>query len=457
MAPSIELLEKDYYRIPLIKPSRKIKFKGISFKNILSRWNKFRLDSLKEKLIAKKENLVNMNFSADQLKNKDRVEKRISRKTQAIAKLESKINFLETGNYLSEDFVDSRAIKLNSLMMNNLTCNTESLYCVTPKAAEEIMVNSSVTDIIDEEAEKIGARVREILAEKQAKRNAAQSENTESTKIDSNEMHGTMSSRKIDPEPTMVSNDEIASAIDNEMNRIKVSTNEGSMANVNKFINDDGTYRLKREDIDEDFRITRFDRSKLMGADNKDTEINIHPFSKTAVPRKPIDVKPPVKALTEIKDLEHPKFSPIISPTIKEIVEDDSESKDRVTPVVVPERNKIVQSVNTPLVSEERTTNDDIGALMARVSLLRAEKETIDGMAAEARNKATNVNAAHEEAVRKLSEYADALEAECSGEYRTINELNEQTNNQEEQINEIMKMMGLVPPETKESSKRSTK
>ena len=43
----IELVDKDYFRIPLVKPSRKIKFKGISFKNILSRWNEFRLERLK--------------------------------------------------------------------------------------------------------------------------------------------------------------------------------------------------------------------------------------------------------------------------------------------------------------------------------------------------------------------------------------------------------------------------
>ena len=92
----IELVDKEYFRIPLIRPSRKIKFKGISFKNILSRWNNFRINILKNRLAAKKENLVEMEFSGDQLtpgKKRDRLENKISRKTQAIARLDSKIHF----------------------------------------------------------------------------------------------------------------------------------------------------------------------------------------------------------------------------------------------------------------------------------------------------------------------------------------------------------------------------
>ena len=54
--------------------------------------------------------------------------------------------------------------------MKNLVYNRDSLYSVTEKAAEEIMSNNSVDSIIDAETEKIGARVREILAEKEAQR-----------------------------------------------------------------------------------------------------------------------------------------------------------------------------------------------------------------------------------------------------------------------------------------------
>ena len=82
----IELVDKKYFRIPLVKPSRKIKFKSISFKNILSRWNAFRLERLKRKLEDKKSDLVEMEFSSEQLKNQKKVEKKVLRKTQANAK-----------------------------------------------------------------------------------------------------------------------------------------------------------------------------------------------------------------------------------------------------------------------------------------------------------------------------------------------------------------------------------
>ena len=172
----IEMLDRDYFRIPLVRPSRKIKFKGISFKNILSRWNSFRANQLKKKIAAKKEKLVEMEFEGSDIvpgKKRDKVEKKVLRKTQAIAKLESKLSFLETGKYHSKEFVGSRAIKLKDLMMKNLEYNRASLYSVTEQAAEEIITGKTVDSVIDEEAAKIGARVREILAEKEAARKKA--------------------------------------------------------------------------------------------------------------------------------------------------------------------------------------------------------------------------------------------------------------------------------------------
>ena len=318
----IEMLDRDYFRIPLVRPSRKIKFKGISFKNILLRWNSFRLNQLKKKIASKKEKLVEMEFHGDDLvpgKKRERIEKKVLKKTQAIARLESKLNFLETGKYYSEEFEGSRAIKLKELMMKNLEYNRASLYSVTEQAAEEIITGKTVDSVIDEEAAKIGARVREILAEKEAARKKAAetaeelTENTTSQVIDS-------AVDKINVTP-VVSNDEVAAAIDTEMQKIKVSGNESSPAKVNKFINEDGTYRLRREDIDEDFRITRFDRSKLPVSETtpieKAEEPEIPPFSTTAAKRKAPDVEPPRKALTEIVERTTITFPPLPIPTIR--------------------------------------------------------------------------------------------------------------------------------------------
>ena len=83
------------------------------------------------------------------------------------------------------------------------------------------MTGHTVSDILDDETARISARVKEILAEKEAARKAAATVAKE---------------EKVDV--PVVSSDEVAAAIDNEMSKIKVSSNESAPAKVNKFIND---------------------------------------------------------------------------------------------------------------------------------------------------------------------------------------------------------------------------
>ncbi|MBQ3511854.1 MAG: hypothetical protein IJA30_06155 [Bacilli bacterium] len=456
----IELVDKEYFRIPIIRPSRKIKFKGISFKNILSRWNKFRINNLKKRLAAKKESLVEMEFSGEQLtpgKKRERLENKVLRKTQAIARLESRINFLENGEHLSEEFVDSRAIKLKSLMMKNLVYNRDSLYCVNEKTAEEIMSENNYSAVIDDTSEKIGARVREILAEKEAARKAAAVEKKTPSTPETVGAAIDEEVNKINIIP-VVSNDEVAAAIDTEMNKIKVDEPKTSVSSVNKFINEDGTYRLKREDIDEDFRITRFDRSKLQVNETIPSEVieepNIPPFNTTAEIRKKPDVEAPRKAITAITELPKHEFPKIILPTIKENVEEKQagEETDRVVPVVVPDRNnEVVKPVvktadDSATVQADEREYGDLGALMARVSILRAEKRTIDGKTAEAEKKASSVNEAYRDMMRRLSEYADSLEADCNASYREMSEVEKESATKEAQINAMIQMMENVGP-----------
>lgn len=484
----IELLDRDYFRIPLIKPSRKIKFKSISFKNILSRWNSFRASQLKKKIAAKKEKLVGMEFEGNDLvpgKKREKIEKKVLRKTQAIAKLESKLSFLETGKYHSEEFVGSRAIKLKDLMMKNLEYNRDSLYSVKEEAAEEIMTGKTVASIVDEESEKIGARVREILAKKEAERkkaaeaSASVAENSHVSEISEDPGETTpvvedsevaaaidRAMDDIDVIP-VVSNDEVAAAIDTEMQKIKVSGNESSPAKVNQFINEDGTYRLRREDIDEDFRITRFDRSKLPVSETTPVETaeepEIPPFSTTAAKRKAPDVEPPRKALTEIVERAKVTFPPIPMPTIKEEFDKaDTPEPTRVKPVVVPDRTPIrVKVVKKPVsvevsVSESRSDYGDFGALLARVNLLTAEKQTIENMTQEARQKADSVDSAHRETMRRLSEYADSLEADCNASYQSMSEIEKAAAQKEAQISAMIEIMASMPTQT-ESAKGRTK
>ena len=439
----IELLDKEYFRIPLVRPSRKIKFKRLSFKNILSRWNKFRINNLKRRLAAKKENLVEMEFNSNQLvpgKNLERTEKKVLRKTQAIARLESIINFLENGQYHSEEFEDSRAIKLKSLMMQNLVHNRDSIYCVEEKAAEVIMSDSYNT-VIDDTQEKISERVREILAEKEAAKKAA----IEKSAINGN---GTVEEKVTNDVIPVVSSDEVAAAIDTEMNKIKVEGPHDPNARVNKFINDDGTYRLKREDIDEDFRITRFDRSKLQLDETIPNELteepNIPPFNTVVEVRKKPDVEPPRKAITAIIEPPKREFPKIILPTIKNPTTDEQQTDaDRVIPVVVPEReNNPTNSPNNISVEEATEEGEfNLGALMAKVSLLRAEQSTIAGMAEEAEKEASSVDAAYREMLRRFADYAASLEADCNTSYQSMNEVKKESATKEAQITAMIQMM----------------
>ena len=477
----IELLDRDYFRIPLVKPSRKIKFKGISFKNILSRWNSFRLgqlwnsfrlDQLKKKIASKKEKLVEMEFHGEDIvpgKQRERIERKVLRKTQTIARLESKLNFLETGKYHSEEFEGSRAIKLKDLMMKNLEYNRNSLYGVTEQAAEEIITGKKVTSIIDEE--NIGARVREILAEKSRKSSTENSTGNTAGELEKNVTDQVIDSvvEGIDVTP-VVSNDEVAAAIDTEMQRINVSRNESSPAKVNKFINEDGTYRLRREDIDEDFRITRYDRSKLPVSETTPIEVadepEIPPFSTTAAKRKAPDVEPPRKALTEIVERTAITFPPLPMPTIKEEFEQQMDKSGapeptRVNPVVVPDRSPIrVKVVKKPAnveisVSEETSEYGDFGALLARVNLLTAQKQTIENMTQEARQKANSVDSLYRETMTRLYEYADSLEADCNASYQSMNEIEKDAAQKEAQINAMVELMAATPSQTENAKGRA--
>ena len=367
--------------------------------------------------------------------------------------------------------------------MKNLEYNRDSLYSVKDETAEEIMTGKAVTSVIDEESKKIGARVKEILAEKEAERKKATSETpveevVEATEIvetpiettsvvENSEVADAIDSAMADIDVIpVVSNDEVAAAIDTEMQKIKVSGNESSPAKVNQFINEDGTYRLRREDIDEDFRITRFDRSKLPVSETTPVEIaeapEIPPFSTTASKRKAPDVEPPRKALTEIVERTKITFPPIPMPTIKEEFDMvETPEPKRVKPVVVPDRTPIrVKVVKKPVsvevsVSETKDEYGDFGALLARVNLLTAEKQTIENMTQEARQKADSVNSAHRETMRRLSEYADSLEADCNASYQSMSEIEKAAAQKEAQISAMVEIMASMPTQTEKAKGRA--
>ncbi len=490
----IEYADRGYFRVTVgsSKSNRKLRSRKLSFESIKSRWNNYKLNKLNEQLAAQKENLVEMEFSNEQLKSgekRQRTEAKILRKTKAIARLESKVNFLETGTYYGEDYIDSRAIKLKTLMMKNLVYNRDNLYGLTEEVAQQIISGEQpgfkeeipvgektpVNKVIDEESEKIGAKVREILAEKEREKAAQVStqeqqqpavetvtpenvsdqipngennnSNTQSI-VGKDEVTHTIAEemRKIDVEPT-INSDKVAEAIEREMNKIRVSRNESSNAKVNKFINEDGTYRMKREDIDEDFRITRFDRNKLSSENKNPTddqsELDIQPFGETTA-RKTPDVESPRKAITALTEIPKVQFPAITPPTIKEAKKDEEK---REVPIVVPDRvekqelkQQAPSEVATEAVSNPNISGD-LGALMARVMVLKAERETITSLQEDAERKVMDTEESYNDTKRRLAEYADQLEKACNVSYQAKTDAEKRAAATEAQINAMLAMM----------------
>lgn len=508
----IELVDREYghIRIPL---SRKIKFKRISFINISANWNKFRLNRLKSKLITNKEKLVAMEFKQTQLDSisgREKVAEKVLKKTTAIARLESKIKLLETGNYSTERFINSRAIKLKDLMMSNLEYRRDILYGVNDTAAEEIKnglpeeitpaskettptitedtKNAVFEQEMHEQKQKIDQTVQAIMAEEKARtenqtekiiqmpqtkvenenilenvttsgddNRSKKSEEVAESKID-------IPNEPIDKEDIVsaineamseinvakpVTQDDIISAVNEEMEKIKVSNNGSSAAKVNKFINDDGTYRMRREDIDEDFRITRIDRTKMPITEapvEQNIEPDIPPFAKNV--RKVPDMDTPRKAITQIPETKKYIIEPIQFPNIKGIYAEESikleQAEEREIPLVVPTREKeSVEKKDTP---DGIVFNNDIQAYLNKASILRRELATIQADYVTEENAAQSKQREYERTLGQFASYVDSLEEQCNTRYQETKQLQESNEALQAQIDAMVVMMSTVTP-----------
>ena len=498
--------------------SRKIKFKKISFTNISAGWRNFRINRAKSKLISEKEKLVGMGFKGDQLvygEKREQTERKVLKKTNAIARLESKVNFLETGNYLTEEFVNSRAIKLKDMMMKNLVWNRELLYSVNEQTAAQIMAESynepeSRSSIANPESsspetttdsdEKLKKEMREIEAEiaksvqdiMSKEKGAAELPTTVSSASEHSEDNVAASTDEnnatdfVAPsqatysveEPTetsvissedVVRREEIAEAINSAMAKIevakpktsdnseknhtefnKVSRNESSPAKVNKFIKDDGTYRMKREDIDEDFRITKFDRSQLPTAINTPLtgESDIPPFYTER--KKVPDIEGPRKAITQISRKAEFTIKPLESPTINYNYISETQSASRDFPVVTPDRNNLSLQKNREESSIDEysqpqpSLSDEFLARVARVNAAKAEAETLNSTIEAEIAKRKYLTATLDETIGQLAQYEQTLVAQNEEANERMLALQEENNTTEAQIEQMIAIMGDV-------------
>ena len=439
--------------------NRKIKFRLLSFEKISLMWKKMKRDALERKLESQKEKFVSIGFDEREVNgpNRQKTEEKILKKTKAIAKLESKLTFLKIGKYNSEKFINSRAIKLKDTMMNNLIFNRDCQYSLKEEVANQIMEEDYIDDealrkALEIEMEKIGNKVQEIMEE---------TSNTE-TNIS---MQG-------------VSSDSAASSIDsefsqkvvidiNEIKNIIDQTKEEQKADkVNNFINDDGTYRLKKEDIDEEFRITRFDSKKPSFEEDSYKEENqpiVEPFS-VETERKIPTVELPKKAIAEIVDKKHNFPSVSESAVVVQEEKDDVEGVlNRELPIVVPERKSPEQQIiNDEYVepTQEIITfpgtdvlDKNIDPLITKVNILQAEQVAIKKRAEEEETRAATINKQYQETIERFIEFADLLEADCNRNMQTVEIKKAEADEKVEKINAMLEMMSSMDSQISEVRK----
>lgn len=144
----IELIDGENYGI--VKKDRissnQIKTRPASFNAISKVWKDFRLKFYTDKLNAEKKSALTQSYEAD-AENKlvDSAVEQISNKSLVIARLEEKIKILSKES-VPTNYVDNRAIKLRTKMMNNLVSNCGNAYSIGIDKMDEVFGNSDISN-----------------------------------------------------------------------------------------------------------------------------------------------------------------------------------------------------------------------------------------------------------------------------------------------------------------------
>lgn len=485
----IELKDNDYGTVKKSSKVRKIKFKSISFQNISRVWNNFRLKYYNNKLEKVKEKTANMEFGMGSFDRRtgeetSRAESRILRKTTAIAKLEAKINFLQFGTEVTDDFISSRAIKIKDNMMKNMRYNADAAYSIPDDKKESIFAVEEPTteDVIaaakkgvddalsrimkkkpvapapettsqEEETtpvikaptkEEIRKTVDEMFAEEQKRREQATEATTEAVvteevepeykevdvtpTVGKKEVAETINSEldQIDVVPA-VKKDDVADTIQEELSKINVTKNQSNK--VNPYINEDGTYRMRREDIDEDFRVTRVAMSDKEKRIEDIRKANLTVQSAFIRSMQIIKENLDKQAEEEKKAAETKEVQPA-TPAVREMPE--------VAPVRTPAQE--VKALTAAV--DQATTKDDLASIMASVARLQREQAEAKSREAEVAANEEALKAEKSKAVEELLAYQASLQADVQTRTQGLSEREAHNNAMAEEINSIRQVMG---------------
>lgn len=496
----IELKDHDYGTVKKSSKVRKIKFKSASFQNISRVWNNFRLKHYNDRLERAKEKTLNMEFGMGSFDRKtgeemSKAESKILRKTTAIAKLEAKINFLQFGTEVTDDFVSSRAIKIKDNMMKNMRYNANAAYSIpddkkdqifaveepttedviaaakkgVDDALNRIMKKKPVTPAPETTSQKaeeptpvikaptkeeIRKTVDEMFAEEQKRREQATEVSTETVvaheevkeevknvlnevdvtpTVEKKEVAETINTElgKIDVVPT-VKKDDVADTIQDELSKIVVTKNESKK--VNPFINEDGTYRMKKEDIDEDFRVTRVamsDREKrIEDMRNQHLTVQTAFVRSMQLIKENLDKQAELEAKKKAEDKKEEKVEVTTEPVAREMPE--------VAPVRTPAQE--VKALTAAV--DKATTKDDIASIMESVARLQKEQADAKSREAEIAANEEALKAEKSKAVEELLAYQASLQADVQTRTQGLTEREAHNNAMAQEIDSIRQVMG---------------
>ena len=486
----IELKDHDYGTVKKSSKVRKIKFKSLSFLNISKVWNNFRLKRANARLERAKEKVVNMEFGMGSFDRRtgdeaSRAETKILKKATAVARLEAKINFLQFGTEVTDDFVSSRAIKIKNNMMKNMRYNADAAYSIPDDKKESIFAVEEPTteDVIaaakkgvddalnrimkkkpvapapvttsqEEETtpvikaptkEEIRKTVDEMFAEEQKRREKATEVTTEAVVaeevepefnevdttpvIERKEVAETINSEldQIDVVPA-VKKDDVADTIQEELSKIVVTKNQSNK--VNPYINEDGTYRMRREDIDEDFRVTRVTMSDREKRIEDMRKVNLTVQSAFLRSMQMIKDNLDQQAELERRAIEE---APEVEPALP---------AEREMPEVAPVRTPVQEVKALTAAVDKATTKDDLASIMESVARLQREQEAAKSREAEIAANEEALKAEKSKAVEELLAYQASLQADVQTRTQGLSEREAHNNAMAQEIDSIRQVMG---------------
>lgn len=486
----IELKDHDYGTVKKSSKVRKIKFKSLSFLNISKVWNNFRLKRANARLEKAKEKVVNMEFGMGSFDRRtgdeaSRAKTKILKKATAVARLEAKINFLQFGTEVTDDFVSSRAIKIKDNMMKNMRYNADAAYSIPDDKKESIFAVEEQTteDVIaaakkgvddalhrimkkkpvspapkttsqEEETtpvikaptkEEIRKTVDEMFAEEQKRREQATKVTTEAVVaeevepefnevdttpvIERKEVAETINSEldQIDVVPA-VKKDDVADTIQEELSKIVVTKNQSNK--VNPYINEDGTYRMRREDIDEDFRVTRVTMTDKEKRIEDIRKANLTVQSAFLRSMQMIKDNLDQQAELERRAIEE---APEVEPALP---------AEREMPEVAPVRTPVQEVKALTAAVDKATTKDDLASIMESVARLQKEQEAAKSREAEIAANEEALKAEKSKAVEELLAYQASLQADVQTRTQGLSEREAHNNAMAQEIDSIRQVMG---------------